>query len=160
MQDQVFAPKYTDNSLLIDLYSRKPSKQYQDSQKNPKERDVKYFNSHSNVRNHTIMFSHCYQKTCQRCVDYHIKHPVADQFEEKLGLVYTSHENAFALQQWRLMVYSRRWFRKWGLLQDLPSVRRRHQKKAKEKNASRHRSYWRASFKMPGMINKKCFTKS
>ena len=71
MRDQVFAPKYTDNSLLIDLYNRKPSKQYQDSQKNPKERDVKYFNSHSNVRNHTIMFSHCYQKTCQRCVDYH-----------------------------------------------------------------------------------------
>ena len=32
------------------------------------------------------MFSRCYRKTCQRCVDQHIKHPVPDQSEEKLGL--------------------------------------------------------------------------
>ena len=98
MQDQVFAPKYTDNSQIGDFYRRKPFKKYQDSQKTPQERaylkDLKYFNSHSDVRNHTIMFSRCYQKTCQRCVDHHIKHPVPDQFEEKLGLPSLSNNGA------------------------------------------------------------------
>ena len=144
MQDQVFAPKYTDNSQIGDFYRRKPSKKYRDSQKTPQERaylkDLKYFNYHSDVRNHTIMFSCCYQKTCQRCVDHHIKHPVTDQFEEKLGtLCYTledDSENGGHYKTYLQLEEDNRKNPKKKLLPDTDLI------------------------EGPGMINTKCFTKS